>query len=392
MYSPGHQPNTVDSNESHAVPVSVTIRQDSAVSPNLAAADKSDVSAFPGVCRVGETVVCVYRRGTSKYSRDGVLLAQSSSDGGNSWSDPVSVFDRTAVSEPESVHYGVVCEHDGAAAAFFKTVEAKNSDAYIFSEEGRRLRQRTYMCRSENGGNSWSTSVEVELKGGPRDTFLGSRPLSLPGGRLLMPVEATGEHGQQFMMGSFSDDGGRSFSPLFPIMHDESGKLGFGDGKVAILPDGRIVMLAWTYINSSEETIQVHQCVSSDGGCTWSPPQPTDTVCQIMTPLVLADGSLLAAGNVRTQVEGIRLFHSVDCGKTWSDFPIQLWDPAKKKVTAVPLPVEPRPGKGEELWNSLPSYDFGTPEMTMLDDGEILLVYYATVDEVIHVRACRFAI
>jgi hypothetical protein len=192
------------------------------------------------------------------------------------------------------------------------------------------------------------------------------------------------------MMGCFSEDGGRTLSPLFTIMHDSSGKLGFGDGKIAILSDGGIVMLAWTYLNATEETIQVHRSVSSDGGYTWSPPEPTNIVCQIMAPLALADGSLVAAGNVRVSGEGIRLYQSLDSGRTWSGSPIQMWDAKQAKVIGAPLAIEDAPASSRKIWSELPSFTFGSPELTMLSDGDILLTYYAVVNDITHVRACRF--
>jgi hypothetical protein len=369
----------------------MTIRHDLAVSPNLASGDIADVSAFPSACEVDGAIMCVYRRGTAKHSRDGVLLAQSSRDGGASWSAPVVVFDGMRGDAPESVHTGVVCNVNGTVVTFFKTVEAKDADVYIFSEEGRRLRQRAYMCRSADAGRTWSRPIEIQLEGGPRDTFLGSRPLVLPSGRIFIPVEATGEHGQQLMMGCFSDDGGQTLSPLFPIAHDPSGKLGFGDGKVARLPDGRIVMLLWTYLNQTEETISAHRCESSDDGCTWSAPQPTNVVCQIMTPLGLNDGSLIAAGNVRTPPEGIRLFCSADAGASWIGTPIQLWDARQRKVTGEPLAIGAASPAGQKIWSELPAFTFGCPELAALADGDVLLAYYAELGGVTHVRACRFA-
>lgn len=370
----------------------LAVRHDVAVSPNLADGDVSAVAAFPSVCRTQDTIVCVYRQGVAKHSRDGVLLSQSSTDGGRTWSPRTTIFNRMGAVDAESVHVGVVCECDGAVLAFFKTVEATKPDVYIFSEEGRRLRQRAYVCQTVDAGRTWTVPVEIELHGGPRDTFLGSRPLMLPSGRLFIPVEATAEHGQQMMMGCVSDDGGRTLSPLFPIAHDATGKLGFGDGKVAILPDGRIVMLTWTYLNHSEETIRVHRCVSSDGGVSWSAPEPTDTVCQVMTPLSVGHQGLVAAGNVRTFPEGIRLFRSLDAGATWIGTPIQLWDARKLKVIAKPVAVSESAMCGEKLWSALPSFTFGCPELTMLADGSVLMIYYADLQGVTHIRACRITL
>ena len=371
--------------------VKTLIRYDAAVSPNLTAGDVSDVSAYPSACRTSDGIVCVYRRGTAKHCRNGVLMAQSSDPSGEFWSAPTVVFDGMRGEQPESVHSGVVCSLNGVSLAFFKTVEAKRAGVYIFSEEGRRLRQRAYMCRSDDGGRRWSAPIEIDIQGGPRDTFLGSRPLALPSGRLLIPVEATGKHGQQLMMGCFSDDGGQTFTTLSNIAHDATGRLGFGDGKLALLPDGHIVMLAWTYINSTEETIKVHRCVSLDGGHTWSPLEPTNNLCQIMAPLSLSDGRLIAAGTVRSHSAGIRLYRSVDAGVTWIGTPVQLWDARESRITAVPLAGDLTPIDDKSIWNELPSFTFGCPELTMLDGGDVLLTYYATVNEVTHVRACRIA-
>lgn len=392
MSRSGYQVRSVVRRDFDHTRETTAISSDVALSPNLAAGNASEVAAFPSACRVQDRIVCVYRCGSAKHSRDGVLLSQSSNDDGRSWSSPITIFDRMRDVNVESVHVGVVCECGGEALAFFKTVEAKKPDAYIFSEEGRRLRQRAYLCRSLDAGRTWSSPVEIELHGGPRDTFLGSRPLALPSGRLFIPVEATAEHGQQMMMGCFSDDGGRTLSPLVPIAHDAAGQYGFGDGKVTVLPDGRIVMLAWTYLNRTEETINVHRCVSSDGGITWSPPEPTNTVCQIMTPLSLGDQGLVAAGNVRTYPEGIRLFRSIDAGATWIGTPIQLWDARQSKVTVEPMAISQSPTGDGKLWNALPSFTFGCPELTMLAEDDVLLTYYADLQGVTHIRACQITL
>ena len=46
----------------------------------------------------------------------------------------------------------------------------------------------------------------------------------------------------------------------------------------------------------------------------------------------------------------------------------------------------------ENVWDALAVFSFGTPDLALLDDGSILLTYYATADGIIHVRACRFRI
>jgi hypothetical protein len=204
----------------------------------------------------------------------------------------------------------------------------------------------------------------------------------------------TGPEGQEMMLASRSDNGGRTFDRAFPIAQDQTNRFGFGDGKFSELEDGSLVMLTWTYRHPSEETIQVHRCASFDRGRTWSPPESTDLFCQILTPLSWGKSRLLAAGTVRTIPEGIRLFISRDAGRTWnSDHAIQLWDPRRSQVTGEPLPVgSSQSSDTGGLWEALPSFTFGSPELNRTGENEAVMTYYAIVDGITHVRACRFGV
>jgi hypothetical protein len=44
------------------------------------------------------------------------------------------------------------------------------------------------------------------------------------------------------------------------------------------------------------------------------------------------------------------------------------------------------------VWDALPAFTFGTPDLTLLPDGTVLLTYYAETDGPAQVRACRFAV
>lgn len=371
----------------------IKIIHDVVVSANLAARDPKSVCVYPASCLTSRgDLLCVYRMGAAKHSRDGILIFQRSSDGGCSWLPPVTIYDGLQGAAKESVHTGVVCEvASGVFLAFFTVVEAQKPDAYIFSAEGRQLRQRLCVARSMDGGLSWSAPQEIHLSGVPRNIYVSSRPMILPDGVLLLPIEATGAHGQEMMLACLSNDEGRTFSPAAPIACDETGRLGFGDGKFTLQADGSIVMLTWTYLNSNEETIFVHRCESRDNGRTWSPPKPTNVLCQIMTPQTMADSKLIAAGNVRTPPEGIRLFSSVDGGTTWdTSDSVQLWDPRKLCATGTVLPMKVPLADQQGVWDALPAFTFGSPELVRLGGNEAVMTYYAIVDGVTHIRACRF--
>ncbi len=74
----------------------VEILSDNAVSLNYSSGDSSRCCAFPisSMTDKGEQVVA-YRSGQTKHSADGVLLMQTTLDGGAVWSEPGLVYDGT---------------------------------------------------------------------------------------------------------------------------------------------------------------------------------------------------------------------------------------------------------------------------------------------------------
>ena len=44
------------------------------------------------------------------------------------------------------------------------------------------------------------------------------------------------------------------------------------------------------------------------------------------------------------------------------------------------------------VWEALAGFTFGTPDLVLLADGSVLLVYYARIEGVTSVRACSFVL
>ncbi len=375
----------------------VEILGDVAISPNLNAG-LTDVTCFcptPTMLPDG-SIVCSYRRGRQKHSRDGVLVSQKSLDHGRTWLDPVVVYDGMQTANPISVHTGAVCALGGASIlAVFTAVEAKDTDAYIFSETGRKLAQQFYVAHSHDGGTTWTAAEPRPLQNAPHNFYIGSRPFVLQDGAVFLPIEATLPGGVEIILGTVSTDRGMNWQPLWTCLADSTNRVGYGDPRFTQLPDGRIVMLAWTFIIENEQTLTVHRCVSQDQGRSWSQHASTGVPSQIMTPLTCGDTRLIAVSNVRTAPEGIRLWQSLDAGESWNTkHPIQMWDPYAKRISGTPIEESMETAKPEQksLWASLPGFTFGTPELLNLGDQQFLLAYYGTVDGITHVRACRFRI
>ena len=368
----------------------VEILFDVAVSPNLAAGNRAVTCAFPLSARLADgAVVCIYRQGTTKHSHDGVLLMQRSADGGRQWSTPQTVANGLGVSPTQTVITGGLCQTPGGALlASFGSVEGLPPNVYPFGADGDRYPLRFFLTRSEDGGVSWSPPKQPDLHSLGRVGVTGP-PFVAANGTVCVPIECRIPSGVNATALIISQDDGRTFSAPIMVAGDDNGRLNLCDARFDLLPDGRVIALLWTFLQENERTIEVHRCFSSDHGQRWSPPESLGFVGQITAPLVLPNGQVIAASNYRHPPLGSLLWHSNDGGTTWATGqPIQLWDAEQGAITgrAVTLPTL---GEVEErIWDELQRFSFGTPDLVLLADGTVLLTYYATLQGVIHVRAC----
>jgi hypothetical protein len=376
----------------------VRIVDDVAVSPNFSKEENSLTCFAPASWRLmnGDCIV-VYRQGREKHSADGVFFAQRSIDGGKSWSDQITIFDRVKNAELESVHAGVVCQvSDGSVLAIFTTVEPSKEGLYVFSEEGKKQRHHFYISRSGDGGLTWSDPTEHFLQAAPRNTYIGSRPLVLQDGTLVLPVEGINEDGEQILLVALSKDGGRTLQPLITSVYDKRRKIGYGDTRLALLPDGKILMLLWTWLYETEQTQNEHRCLSTDGGVSWSEPESTNVRYQVMSPIFYKENTLITVANVRwPPAPGIHLLFSADSGLSWNgDSPVHMWDAVGESMsgTVVEIAKTGVDETEEKVWDALKGFTFGTPDLIQLEKDLFLMSYYATKDDVTHIRACRFEI
>ena len=180
----------------------------------------------------------------------------------------------------------------------------RDPEAYIFSEAGRRLEQRFYVARSSDHGRTWTPPSLHILPNTPSLRYINSCPLALPSGRLIVPLEVTTGTNQQAVMTSHFVQSWGTFEPFVVCAEDPTGELSFGDPTMTRLPDGRVLMWLWAFVNATEVTVQAHACVSDDDGRTWSKPCPTEICCQRSTLLSLGDGRVIVAGNVRVPPGG----------------------------------------------------------------------------------------
>jgi hypothetical protein len=378
--------------------MTISILHDVAVSPNLANSEPGTTCAYAQTTLPDDgSIVCLYRRGTTKHSHDGVLVLQRSVDLGRSWSEPLTVFDGTADSPRETVvSAGICAAGPDNLLVVFGSVLGLGGDTYVFSAAGRKLPRRIRGCLSADGGRTWQCLPALNTGVFQRAGVAGS-PFLLHGRSIGVPIEVTLASGVQATALARWGRGGpdadlASLSEPVLIAGDPLGHLNLCDAHFTVLPGGELLMLLWTFLKDGERTVHVHRSLSTDNGVTWPQPEPTAIEGQVTVPLALSTGTVIAAANYRNVPEGIYLWTSTDSGRTWGTIPpIRLWDERSRQIAAVQEPWQRTVAVAREgVWAELEAFTFGTPDLALLQDGSVLLTYYATLHGVTHIRACRF--
>ncbi|MFO1039557.1 MAG: sialidase family protein [Geminicoccaceae bacterium] len=201
----------------------------------------------------------------------------------------------------------------------------------------------TWIHLSDDGGQTWPVSMEIDT--GSFSGGYGMRGgVVLPDRTILLPLSDVPYYESVFVVRS--TDGGLTWSA--PITAAAvPGRL-FEEPAPLLLPDGRVLLHLRD--NISRTLWQTH---SSDGGLTWSTPEPTgiDGYPGHLCPL--PDGTILCTYGFRREPFSIRAVLSHDGGRRWT--------------AADPIIIR----------DDLPSLDLGYPCTARLADGDLLTAYYA---------------
>jgi BNR repeat-like domain len=200
----------------------------------------------------------------------------------------------------------------------------------------------TFVHRSHDGGRTWAETHEIETRPYPGGYGLRGA-VELPAGSLLLPLSDVPDYRRVFAVRSV--DGGRRWTAPTPVAA-EDGRW-FEEPAPLILPGGRILVLL-----RENHTRELHQVESTDGGQTWSRPEPTGIAGYPAHLALLPDGRILCVYGHRRPDYAIYAVVSHDEGQSW-----------EVRDTRV-------------VRGGLPNRDLGYPTSTVTAAGEVFTVYY----------------
>ena len=214
-------------------------------------------NGFPGLARLDDgTLITVYRKGVLHYKDRGYLVSKRSTDGGETWSEEMTVVDNPDLDVRDS---NIALLSDGTLIV--------NYFQYDHELPGT-VRNGLRVVHSHDGGETWGEPVLV----GTGSFVATSAPvLELPNGDVLMAYYGSHE-GSKYATAyvNRSDDGGNWWQGETVIASGPAYGKPFQEPNLLLLDNGDILAT----IRSDGERLIIHTSVSKDQGETWSEPKP----------------------------------------------------------------------------------------------------------------------
>ena len=292
-------------------------------------------------------LAAVVRGGAPHVGVGGLLNLVTSDDGGETWSEPSLIV----YMPPDTRDWAFGQAADGRLIMAFAISGAYTNGQHVFEA----TRYLPWVTTSDDEGAQWTTPKRLDIAPFQHSSLFG-KILTLSDGTVLLggygwyvPDEEGGElPPEERGMSSYvlrSTDNGQTWGELTIIsrVHNETA--------LAELPDGRVLAVM--------RGAGLSQSFSSDGGRTWSEPEPVLSGARLPADLVLLDsGKLLLTFGRR--IEGSFGAEAVLSGDEYGQ-----WDWSTNRMLE---------------WNA-PNSDCGYPSSAQLDDGTIVTLYYKVTND-----------
>ncbi len=338
-------------------------------------------ATFPMVCLTpAGRWLCSFRAAPGKLRNAGerVFLTWSD-DQGRTWEGPVEPFQAPVIEDrPGTLRIcGITAIHDGSLLAVVNWVDASNPGLPYFNDvtEGL-LDTRILLSRSFDNGGTWSPLEVVDTSPFHVPTPLTGPVLRLANGTLACQFElnksyndrAPWEHAAVMI---FSYDGGKTWPRHTVAAQDPAANIFYWDQRPAVLPDGRILDVFWTFDRRNATYLDIHVSCSSPQGLAWPAPCATGVPGQPGPVFPLADGTIALPYVDRTGPPAIKVCRGSDDGSNWrvSDF-LVIYESSGQMQTR-------RKSSMQDAWSEMYAFSVGLPNTAPLPGGGGVLVYYA---------------
>ncbi len=306
------------------------------VSGNRIENGKSIFHHFPSMEKLsnGEIILCCKELKEGMSDPKGRILLFRSCDKGKTWIKGISP---TTHDEDDYPDKGYLMAHVTELApdeliAVYSLIDTDiNKNLFNPDTDGMQP-ARIRIAKSYDNGASWEKPADIDFKS--EDIIVPSKIIKLPDGTCGFPCEMHDHWEGGYKEGNCSRfiksfDGGKTFTEG-NIMAADKGIL-YGDARPAF-NDNRVTIFLWTLDLNKMKDQPIHFVYTDDSAKTWSKPSPLNITTQIMSPMYIRDGLMLAVHQDRFSAKpGLKAVLSHDNGLNWdADSEITLFGAENK--------------------------------------------------------------
>ena len=366
---------------------------DAGIVTESAPGTKRAVYTFPALlaCRDG-TLLLTCRRGSDKDCADEWVELFRSDAGGRSWTRVESEIPPARVGGAySSLRVVYLTELDAghllAASMWIDRETYRGAPLFNPRTEGC-LPMGIFLADSFDGGRSFSAWRPVDLPADIGPPSLTNPLIKLPDGALLLSIETNKHYHDeskwvQRVVALRSYDGGLSWDAPSDAGYDPTGRIFHWDQRVGLAADGGLVSFAWIYDTLAGRYRNIRRRHSADSGRTWTAAQDIGIADQAGRPAMLPDGRVALAWVDRFGSGSIRARLAADAR---ADF-----DPGGEVVIYDHSGNTRRTdGTGATL-DDMSIWTYGLPYAEALENGEVMVVYYAGDQRTMDIRYARLA-
>jgi len=334
----------------------------------------------PGVCVLPNgRWVCGFRSAPDKGGTVQQALVTWSDDHGQTWHPASAPFEAPAIDGRPGMLRTVYPTALGGNRVLATVLWVDHSDPSLpfFNEETEGLLDmKIFFATSEDGGETWSPLWLMDTTPFDQPTPGTGPTLILQDGTWACQFELnkhyyepeTWRHSAVLM---FSRDEGKTWGEPSITANDPENRLFYWDQRPAVLSDGTVLDVFWTYDNQAAKYLNIHARESKDGGHTWSELWDCGFPDQPAPPVSLPDGRIALVYVDRTGAPAIKLRTSVDGGRTWpAETELVLYADEPKSQTW-------KKGAMQDAWAEMGKFSVGLPATALTPEGDLLVVYYA---------------
>jgi hypothetical protein len=337
--------------------------------------------AFAGIAALpGGRWVCGFRAAPTKAGAAGQhALIVISDDAGKTWPTVLGPWNPPLIDGRPGVFraaYPTALGGNKVLAALCWVDHSYPALPFFNEETEGLLDTRIFLSLSKDGGITWSVPRLI-------DTSPFSIPTPLTGPVLVLPND---EWALQFELNKsyydpdpwrhasilkFSFDRGQSWPHYSIVSGDPVNRIFYWDQRPAVLEDGTLLDVFWTYDRSTANYLNIHARRSTSCGRTWSDIWDTGVPGQPSQPVSLPDSRIGMVYVDRTAAPAIKLRVSTDGGKTF---------PAATEMTLYQLELKSQARKKrsvQDAWSEMEKFSLGLPATARLANGDLLVVFYA---------------